>query len=123
MDPGFRPTEVRMWRSVLPFCGSEFGRAEIEFAAALLVIACVPGDEWGAKTPREIGLAMKEAGHPGGVLHHLRSNPFTPTPDFPELVKKGYAEFIGEATSESDPPVRFTERGYEAIRPYVTRRV
>ena len=103
--------------SALPFCGSVFGRAEVEFAAALIVLACVDkSDTWMACTPREIGIAMKKAGD--GPLEHLRTNPIMPRPDFRDLVTRGFARFLGDPDTEGCP-IEFTDRGFEAMRKFV----
>lgn len=102
-----------MWRGVLPLIGT-FGRAELEFAAALMVLACRDnGDTWQAVKPREVGNAMQLAGEKGKEMHHLKGNPFLPRPDIHGLIEKGFAEFDGNP--EDGCPIRFTAKGLEVL--------
>ncbi len=115
-EVGFKPSEVHMWRSpVIPLVDT-FGRAETEFAAALMVIACVEnGDAWRQLTPQQVGLAMRKASEPGGPLHHLRTNPFAPRPDMRALVDGGYAAFFGDPDI-AGTPIAFTAKGIDVLR-------
>ena len=102
-----------MWRAALPLVDT-FGRAETEFAACLLVLACVTfGDEWKAHPPQDIGRAMKEAGERGGALCHLKDGPIPP-PDFRLLASNGFAEFLGDPDGVG-VPIQFTAKGYEKL--------
>jgi len=114
-----KPSDVRLWwrDAIIPLLGL-FRRAEYEYAAALLVRACVVnGDEWKPQMPRDIGTIMRadiERNEDGqGYLKTLASNPFC-RPDFWGLVKEGFAEFLGDP--EKGAPVQFTEKGLEQLR-------
>lgn len=105
----------------LPFVGSKFGRAEREFAAALLVRACaLAGDEWAAQAMPSIGHALKSGAESGGPFEHLKTNPFMPHPDFRDLVAKGFARFVGDP--DQGAPVEFTEKGLEAVETFAKKR-
>lgn len=112
-----KPSEVLLNRSVLPLCGSAFGRAELEFAAAIVVLACVPGDEWQPVAPRQIGEALRAAIEPGGLFAHLAKNPFVPRPDFPGLVTKGFARWV-EPEKDLASPLAFTDAGLAALEKF-----
>lgn len=110
-----KPSDVRMFRGLLPLVGT-FGRAELEFAAALLVRTCVRnGDEFGAHPPRSIGVTMKadvdEALEP---WVSFARNPFVPRPDFRGLAEAGFAEFLGDV--DQGAPVQFTAKGLDVLR-------
>ncbi len=95
------------------------GRAEREAALGLYVRACqVGGDEWKPCVPRDIGEVLKadrEAGH--DPFDKLSSNPFW-FPDFPDLVKAGFARWLGEG---SGAPVELTDAGFAAVERWVAR--
>lgn len=115
----FKPSDVRMWRAVLPLIDT-FGHAETEFAAALMVLTCkAQGNEWQPVSPRQVGFAMKNAGELGGELHHLSTFPMLPHPDVHRLVADGFATFLGDPekkNGEDTAPIRFTPKGYEVLR-------
>lgn len=114
--PDFKPSEVRMWRSWLPLFNT-FGRIEMEWAAALMVIACVYfGDRWQPITMKQLGEAMKDAGdRKEGYLHHLRGpDTAIPRPDHRGLVDKGFAVFDGDP--DNNALISFTDKGFEMLR-------
>jgi hypothetical protein len=81
--PGFKPSDMCMWRSVFPLIDTFGPRAELEFAAALVVIASEHhGNAWQPILMKQMGEAMRTAGGEGGCLHHLVSNPFLSSPDY-----------------------------------------
>lgn len=111
-----KPSEVVLFRSVLPLIAT-FGRAELEFAAALIVRGCVRnGDRWQSLSPREIGQAMKADAEPGEPWETLQRNPFLPQPDFHGLVERGFARFGEETPDGEAAPIELTERGLEVLR-------
>jgi len=113
----FKPSQIRCATTVLPFCGSRFGRAELEFAAAILVRACaLNGNTWEPRTGQEITDAWEQESLDGGIFAHLRHNPFRPKPDFSGLADSGFALFI--ATPTIPWPIQFTARGLEALEPF-----
>lgn len=114
--PEFKPSDVRMWRSVLPLIDT-FGHAETEFAAALIVLASKhAGDEWQPLVLKQLAEAMKKEGEEGGQLHHLRTNSFLPYPDLRRLVEDGFAFFGGDPDADPAPTIQFTAKGYDVLR-------
>ena len=103
----------------LPFVGSKFGRAELEFAAALVLRACFyEGDAWAPVRQEQIGAAMSKDAESGGLFHHLQRNPFVPRPDFHGLVVRGFARFVGEPDGNGNMAIEFTTAGIDAMRPF-----
>lgn len=107
----FRPSDVLLL--ALPLVGT-MGRAEREYAAALVVRACqVLGDSWQPISPKQLGeviagdLAAKRE-----PLTGLNRNPFL-FPDFPDLIALGFVERTPEGQ------VAFTVKGLEALRRWV----
>jgi hypothetical protein len=117
IPPEFKPSDVRMWRGILPLVDT-FGQAETEFAAALMVLTCAEnGDTWGPIVPLQMGLAMRKAMLAGGPLEHLKRNPFLPRPDHRRLVADGFARFIGDdPDAKPAPAIEFTPKGFDVLR-------
>lgn len=67
-----KPSSVPLFRGgVLPLMDT-FGRAELEFAAALMLRVCVcRGDVWLAMTTRDVGEVMREDAKDRGIWAHL----------------------------------------------------
>jgi len=117
MTTTFKPSDIRLALPV-PLCGT-MGKAEAEFAATLLVRACVRhGDAFDSILPAQmgdtIGADLEEQVDP---LWSLRNNPFF-RPNFDELVKRGFAEYVGEDGGRKRP-LRFTASGLEVLRRWV----
>ena len=94
----------------IPLCDT-MGRSEREAAAALLVLTCREnGDTWHAVKPEQMGAAMGASPQ----FEKLGGNPFW-WPDFPDLVKAGFAE----STLEKSALCAFTTKGLEALRKWV----
>ena len=95
------------------------GRSEREMALGLYVRACqVKGDVWQALVPRDMGEVLKaDREAKREPFAKLTSNPFW-FPDFPDLVKAGYARWLGEGAGA---PVELTDSGFEAIDKWVAR--
>lgn len=110
----FTPSQVYL--AAIPLCAT-MGRAESEFAAALIVRTCqLLGDEWRSVSPRQIGEMLRDdleaKREPMASLSH---NPFF-RPDVWELVSRGFAQWIGEPGKS---PVELTDCGLERLRPWV----
>lgn len=108
-----KPSEVDLCASFPPLVGT-MGRTEVEIAAALLVRACqVGGDAWqdvSTATLAEVitaDLAAKRE-----PFTSINRNPFC-RPDVHDLVKRGFAEWVGEPGGA----LRFTQRGVAAMAP------
>lgn len=116
--PTFKPSDVRLWQTLLPLV-STFGRAELEMTAALMVLTSIHvGDVWRPLTMRQHGEALKAALVYGGALHHLSTNPFAPPPDHHrELVRRGFARWLGDPDDETAPGARieFTDEGFAVL--------
>jgi hypothetical protein len=120
MTIDFKPSDVNLFeRSPFPLVNT-FNRVEMEFAAALLVRACVArGDVWQSILPLELGETMKADLEPGGIWETLKTNPYV-RPDFSGLVEKGWTEWDeSRHPAGSDPAVRFTEAGLERLRAHL----
>jgi hypothetical protein len=104
-----KPSEIVL--GVPPLVGT-MGRAEAEFAAALVVLACeANGDRWQAVAWPQITAAAKAALEEGRrPWLTLLSNPFY-RPDVWELVKRGFARWEGEPGG----PVELTMWGLVAM--------
>lgn len=115
--PDFKPSQVRL--DIPPLVGT-MGIAQCEHAACMLVRACqVSQDTWAAHTPRSLFSAIEADVKAGGEpLRSLMRNPFF-TPDFDVLVADGFAVFTDSDTRFS--PIEFTDKGFEALIPYVMR--
>ncbi len=111
----FRPSDVVL--AGMPLVDT-MGRAEAEAAATLLVRACQSlGDAWQDIEPRAIGEVIKADLAAGREpLASLNRNPFF-RPDAHELVRRGFAEWVGEAAGA----LRFTPAGLERLRRWVRR--
>jgi hypothetical protein len=117
-----KPSDVILFRAALPLIDT-FGRAEMEFAAALMVRACIfHGDEWQPVTPRQINLAMKKDLLPGGIWASLRGSPKDtwPSPDLRALAKEGYAIFHGDPDVVPGPAIEFTVKGLAMLEEKAT---
>lgn len=93
--------------------------AEAEHALGLYVRTCqVKGDMWQPLVPRDIGQVLKDDVAAGRQpWKSLSTNPVW-FPDFHDLVKRGYARWLGEG---SGAPVELTDAGYAAIDQHVAR--
>lgn len=110
MPIDFKPSDIVL--AAIPLVDT-MGKAEAELAAALLLIGLQhSGDEWRALPAREMGLALQPLVDKPPVKYW--SNPFV-HPDFGELVKRGFAEFI-EHDGNARGALRFTAKGIEAVR-------
>jgi hypothetical protein len=111
----FKPSQVEL--GPVPLCAT-MGHAEAEFAAALIVLACrARGDEWQAVTWKQVGevaLADLKAEREPACL--WLTNPFF-RPDAHDLVKRGYARWIG--SDDGISPVELTPEGIEKLRRWV----
>jgi hypothetical protein len=107
----YKPSQVVL-RVVTPLIGT-FGKAQAEFAACLMVRACVRhGDVWQDLSPQQIGAAITaDIDEKTDPLYSLRCNPFF-NPDIWELVERGFAEWVDEPGKS----VRFTSNGFDAMR-------
>ncbi|MBO6937575.1 MAG: hypothetical protein JJ863_21560 [Deltaproteobacteria bacterium] len=116
-----RPSEIVLLPPI-PLTAT-MGRAERELAAALLVLAMrAKGDEFGAVGMRDVGEALKaisDSAKETGELPAEKGWLTLPTvicsPDFRDLVAQSYAE-LAEPEREWESPLRFTEKGLEALR-------
>ena len=120
----FKPSQIMCMNSVLPLCGSRFGRAKLEFAAAILVRACVRnGDTWGPRTREEVTAAWVQE-LDGGIFAHLARNPFAPQPDFNGLIDDGFALFVANPAVDAlttpgfAESIQFTAQGFAALEPF-----
>ena len=105
-----KPSQVQLWRSFLPLVGA-FGRAELEMAAAVIVLTCKRnGDDWQAVRLRQLGETLKVELEEG-CLKHLAQSPFVPLPDFRGLVAGGFAE----CTFETDAPIALAESALKIL--------
>jgi hypothetical protein len=115
----FKPKDVDL-RPFPPFCAA-LGRSECEFAAALIVLACQHRGSWGPVLPKEIGEALKadEEKYTVEGKRHPWANPFL-NPDIDDLIARGFAKWIGEATEGSEEyhkrPVELTEACFDRLR-------
>lgn len=110
VSEGFKPSEIGL--AHFPPLVDTMGRTEAEIAAALLVRACQEhGDVWQDIDPRMVGqVIVADIAAKREPVHSLNRNPFC-KPDFHDLVKRGFAQWVGEAGG----PLRFTQRGLDAI--------
>jgi hypothetical protein len=116
LDPGFKPSNVDLFGSFPPLVGT-MGRVETEVAAALLVRVCqAREDTWQEIDPAAI--AEVAADVETKWVSSLIRNPFF-KPSFHELITRGFAEWVGEATAESAGPMRFTAVGLAALKKWV----
>jgi hypothetical protein len=112
----FRPSEVVI--SVPPLTGT-MGRCESEYAAALLVLACVGKGRWAPCSREEIFAAFRAAvADQVQPWENLARNPFL-RPSFPELLDTPYARLVREEETEQ---MEFTPAGLERLRIWVPRR-
>jgi hypothetical protein len=110
----FRPSQVYLWRGLFPLVGC-FGRSEREFAAGILVRACLRnGDAWGPITPQQLGESLQEdvKEEPWATF---QKNPFI-RPDFADLVAEGFAAWDDDPHVNKSTPIRFTDRALEILR-------
>ena len=106
----FRPSQVFLWRGAFPLVGC-FGRSEREFAAGILVRACLAnGDAWGPITPQQLGESLKADCESVEPWVTFNRNPFI-RPDFADLVAEGFASFDEDPHVNKGTPIRFTEKG------------
>lgn len=112
----FRPSQVYLGPVPL---GATMRKSETEYAAALLVYACVKlGDQWQPVAIRELGRIIKDALDCGEEpVATWASNPFM-RPDLEALWLDGYAELVGEAPEQT---IAFTEKGLDAVRQWVQK--
>jgi hypothetical protein len=112
-----KPSDViaRMWRGVFPL-GDTFGRAELELAAALLVLGCQHYDDtWKPLRPCELREPLETATRGGGFFYQLVRNPFAPKPDFGGLVDLGFCRAVGDDLADPQAPLEFTPKGFEVL--------
>lgn len=109
----YKPSDVVLLP--IPLVGT-MHKAEAEFAATLLVRACVRlGDTWQAVGPKELGMVIHaDLAEEVEPLFGLRNNPFF-HPDMLELVKRGYAKWTGKVGGA----VQFTAEGFTAMERWV----
>lgn len=109
----YKPSDVLILAPA-PLAGT-MRKAEAEFAAALMVLACkANGDTWGAVTGAQAADAMKREKDAGTAFGQLLGNPFF-RPSINELCDRGFARWIDDHGAE------FTEAGFAAMRPWVKR--
>jgi len=112
----FKPSQVHLGGVPLGAC---FGKAEAEWAAALLVWACRElGDEWQVVPAKTLGALMRNAamGRLQPVSDWAR-NPFFDT-DWGRLVNEGFVERTG---LEGDHRLAFTELGLSRLTRWVRK--
>ena len=113
-----KPSDVVLWRSIMPLVDT-LGHVEEEIAAAILVRACVAnGDVWQPIDLRALGDSFSADIAVEGPWKQLARNPFTPSPSFSGLVKRGFAEWGGEPGMS---PLSFTELGLVRLREKATQ--
>lgn len=111
----FRPSQVLL--AGLPLCNT-MGKAEIEFAAALIVRACQAlGDVWQPVTLEEVARVIKQdVDQAREPFTSLMRNPFF-KPEFWLLVERGFAKWLGEP---GESALELTEGGRHALRRWVS---
>ncbi len=112
----YKPSDVFL--GAPPLVGT-MEHSEVEHAAALLVRTCARhGDAWRDVPAKLVGQTIQadinEAIEP---LFGMKDNPFF-RPDYSKLIECGYAEWAGEEKG----PIRFTDKGFEAMRRWVRPR-
>ena len=117
-----KPSDVSLLTSYPPLVAT-MGKSELEIAAALLLRACqLDGNEFSAKTPRQIGEAIKhdsEAEPPIEPVYSLGRIPIAfCCPDFRGLVAAGFARWT---TAEEHAPIEFTQAGLDAMSKHCRR--
>lgn len=100
-----------------PLVGT-MGRAECEFAAAVIVRTCQikNPDEWQPVTPGDVGaMITHDQKHRIEPMYSCCNNPFF-RPDFDRLVESGFARWIGEPADVRDRkgPIELTTEGITA---------
>lgn len=110
----FKPSQIAI-DTPMPFTDT-FKKSEAEVAAALIVIACAQrlGDAWMPVMPNTIGDLIRS----DPAVRKWLSNPFV-RPDVHRLIADGFAEWVGEKPERGDRAVRFTDKGFEALRRWV----
>ena len=110
--PDFKPSQVRLLNPA-PLMNT-FGRAELETAAAILILGMAYRDDtWDAISPHDCIPAAQACAH-----DRSRSwlwNPFL-QPSFAGLDAAG---FVAAALSGAQVPLYFTATGYAALAPWV----
>ncbi len=113
--PDFLPSQVQL---VVPPLAGTMGRAEVEFAAALIVRACqVLGDRWQPISWKQSVEAFKADRDAGREFGRLMENPVF-RPDAYDLVKRGFAQWGSTRSGEGDT-VELTDKGFECMRRWV----
>lgn len=109
----YRPSQVNLHGSFPPLCAT-MKRSEREAAAALLVRSLAArGDQFRAITRQELGeVIVADLEAEREPWRSVGRNPFF-RPDFCDLVKAGYARWVGADAIE------FTAEGVEAMRRWV----
>lgn len=93
-----------------------FGRAEAEQAAGLMISALVASDDtWRGVTPKEIGEFLKSVIDAKEDPPVWMNNPFF-KPDIDDLIKREFAEWVGDDSEGRSRPVRFTPYGMRKLR-------
>lgn len=114
MSADFKPSDVVMWRAVMPLIDT-FGRAEMEAAAALIVLVCQRrGDVWAPVSAKSVGGELRSVIADGvEPWASVNRNPFF-RPDIRALISKGFAQWVGGDESQV---VEFTAAGFDRVRP------
>lgn len=113
--PDYKPSDVVL--RIMPLVGT-MKKAEVEFAAALLVRACVRNnDSWAPILPKEMGEAIKQdLDEKIEPLFSLNQNPIF-RPDLHMLIERGFAEVVGGDKNRG--PLQFTQVGFDAMSKWV----
>lgn len=114
-EPGFRPSQVHTARFI-PF-GATFNNTRAEVCAAFIVRTChMRDDTWSAVGLLDVADRLRaDAQAEIEPWASMVRNPFL-RPDVRRLVADGFAEWVDEGEM---PPVRFTTKGFEAMRKWV----
>lgn len=113
-----KPSDIDVF-GVPPLVGT-MGKSEVELAAAILVrVLALNGDIWRAVSLQEAAAVEtvereRLKGKEAGVPEFWTIPPFISSPDFHELVERGYASFDDQGGAP--PDIAFTEKGLEALK-------
>ncbi len=109
----FKPSEVGLFRSFLPFIDT-FKHSEVELAAGILVATMVyKGDVWESIGNEQIREWMEDEKQKGEYWSELFKNPFA-RPDFYQLVDDGWAVWEGEPAGK-ESLLRLTQATFNRL--------